>query len=62
MATQSFDEDMKIETEEQVRILIELFEEADRRPPEEPRVPSLEERLQRGARLLKEGYFDSFFL
>jgi hypothetical protein len=62
MATQSFDEDMRIETEEQCRILIEMFEEADRRPREEPMVPSMEERLQRGAKLLKEGFLDNFFL
>jgi hypothetical protein len=62
MATQSFDEDLIIETEEQARILIELIDEAERRPPEKPMEPSMEEIIQRGIRLLKEGHFDSFFL
>jgi hypothetical protein len=62
MATQSFDEDLIIETDEQARILIELIDEAERRPPEKPRTPSFEERLQRGHKLLEEGYFDRCFL
>ncbi|MDR0779014.1 MAG: hypothetical protein LBE48_06240 [Methanomassiliicoccaceae archaeon] len=58
MATQSFDEDLIIETDEQARILIELIDEAERRPPEKPMDPSISELLEEGDRLFREGYFD----
>jgi len=58
MATQSFYESLIIDTEEKVQILLKAFEEADNRPPEPPMVPSISELLERGNRLLKEGFFD----
>jgi hypothetical protein len=62
MATQSFDEDLVIETKEQAQIIIDLIDEAERRPPEKPMVPSIEERIQQGIRHLKEGKYDHLFL
>ena len=58
MATKSFDENLNIETEEQCQILLKAFEEADRRPPEPPLVPSISELIERGNRLLREGFLD----
>jgi len=58
MATKSFYESLIIDTEEKCQILLKAFEEADNRPPEEPMVPSISERIERGKRLLREGYFD----
>ena len=58
MATKSFYESLHIETEEQVRILLKAFEEADSRPPRQPMVPSIEEQIKRGDRLVEEGFFD----
>ena len=58
MATKSFDENLNIETEEQCQILLKAFEEADSRPPKKPMVPSISERLERGKRLLREGFLD----
>ena len=58
MATKSFYENLVIETEEQCQALLRAFEEADRRPPDEPMVPSISERLERGKRLLREGFLD----
>jgi len=62
MATKSFYEPLIIETEEQVQILLKAFEEADSRPPKPPMVPSIGERIERGNRLLREGFFDHLFL
>ena len=56
MATKSFYEGLRIETEEQVQILLRAFEEADNRIPEPPRAPSIEERLAEGTRLIREWY------
>jgi hypothetical protein len=58
MATQSFYEILEIETEEQGKILLKAFKEADDRPPEEPMAPSISKMLEEGDRLFREGYFD----
>jgi len=61
MATKSFYENLVIETEEQGQALLRAFEEAENRPPEEPTGPSIGELIERGNRLLREGYFDHLF-
>ncbi|MCL1905041.1 MAG: hypothetical protein FWG19_02830 [Methanomassiliicoccaceae archaeon] len=62
MATKSFYEDLVIETEEQGQILLRAFEEADKRPPEPMLVPSTEDLIRRGRKLIEEGFLDHFFL
>jgi len=58
MPTKSFYENLVIETEEQGQILLKAFEEADNRPPEPLMVPSISEQIERGNRLLREGFLD----
>ena len=58
MATSSFHTNLKIDTEEKGQLLLRLFEEADRRPPEPRMVPSIDELIAEGERLIDEGYFD----
>jgi hypothetical protein len=58
MATSSFYENLVIETEEQVQALLRAFEEADRRPPEKPMVPSIDELIAEGEKWLDEGGLD----
>jgi hypothetical protein len=58
MATKSFYEILVIETEEQGQALLRAFEEAESRPPEPPLVPSSAELIERGNRLLREGFLD----
>ena len=58
MATKSFYENLNIETEEQCQALLRAFEEADRRPPRKPMVPSIEELIKEGERWVDEGGLD----
>jgi len=59
MAIESFHTILEITTKEQVEILKRAFEEADKRGPE-PRSDIMEQ-LERGIKLLEEGYFDDIF-
>jgi len=61
MATQSFYENLVIETDEQVDALLKAFDEADKRPYPRHLVEGIDEELERGRRLLREGYFDVIF-
>jgi len=58
MATKSFYENLIIDTEEKGQALLRAFEEADNgtRPPVE--YPDTEKLIERGNRLVREGYFD----
>ena len=58
MATKSFYENLIIDTEEKCQALLRAFEEADRRPPEEPMVPDIEEIIKEGERWVDEGGLD----
>jgi len=58
MATQSFYENMVIETEEQVQAILKAFDEADKRPYPYDAVKEANEALERGKRLIREGYFN----
>ena len=58
MATQSFYENMVIETDEQVDALLKAFDEADKRPYPHQLVKETREALERGNKLVEEGYFD----
>ena len=58
MATQSFYENMVIETDEQAEALLKAFDEADKRPYPHHLVEGIDEERERGRKLLKEGYFD----
>lgn len=61
MAAKSFYENLVIETEEQCQIILKAFDEADNRA-EERMDPTTEELLERSSKLLREGYFDKYFL
>ena len=61
MATKSFYENLTIETEEQVQILLKAFEEAENRV-EKRTSPTSDELIQRGEKLLEDGFFDKLFL
>jgi len=56
MATESFYTILEITTKEQVEILKRAFEEAEKRGPG-PRSDVME-RVERGIKLVEEGYFD----
>jgi hypothetical protein len=58
MATSSFHTNLEIDTEEKGLLLLRLFEEADRRPPEPRTRPDIDELLAEGERLLAEGFFN----
>jgi len=58
MATQSFYENMVIDSEEKVQALLKAFDEADKRPYPHHLVKEALEALERGNRLVEEGYFD----
>jgi len=60
MATKSFNESLIIDTKEKEQLLLRLFEEADNGPPRPRMVPSIEELIAEGERLIDEGYFDNF--
>lgn len=57
MATESFLESLIIKTEEQLRILEELIDEANANPPKGPSSDVLA-KIRRGMKLVDEGYFD----
>jgi hypothetical protein len=57
MATKSFHENLDIRTEEEARILIRAFDEADRRPPSPPAM-RIEELIRAGERWVDEGGLD----
>jgi len=61
MAAKSFYEDLVIETEEQAQAILRAFEDAENRT-EVWMNPTTEELTAESERLLKEGYFDDFFL
>ncbi|MDR1690602.1 MAG: hypothetical protein LBR42_02000 [Candidatus Methanoplasma sp.] len=56
MAEESFYDDWRITTKEEVEILLKAFDDADKRAPEEHM--DVLKMLEDGRRLLKEGYFD----
>ncbi|MCL2510153.1 MAG: hypothetical protein FWF07_03645 [Methanomassiliicoccaceae archaeon] len=56
MAEESFYDLWEITTDEEVEILLRAFEDAKKRGPRPP--SDVLERLERGRRLLEEGYFD----
>ena len=58
MATKSFYESLMIDTEEKGQALLKAFEEADNGtcPPVE--YPDTEKLIERGNRLVEEGFFD----
>jgi len=58
MATSSFHENLKIDTEEKGQLLLRLFEEADNRPPEPRMVPSIDELIAKGEKWVDEGGLD----
>lgn len=57
MATKSFYQNMEIKTEEQVQILLRLFEEADNRPYTPPEI-DIDEVLKEGIKWAREGGID----
>lgn len=57
MATESFYESLKLKSEEELKILERLVDEADARPPSKPSSDILAE-IKRNARRIKEGFFD----
>ena len=61
MAIQSFYENLSIETEEQVQAILKAFDEADKRRYPHHMVKEADEALERGRKLLEEGYFDDIF-
>jgi len=61
MATKSFYENLVIETEEQGQAILRAFEEGDKRIEKRPN-PTSDELIAESERLLKEGYFDKYFL
>ena len=58
MATQSFEEELLIDTDEKAELLLRLIEEAESKPRAPPMVPSINELLAEGERLIKEGFLD----
>jgi len=61
MATKSFYEDLVIETEEQGQAILKAFENAENRV-EKIMNPTTEELIAESIKLLREGYFDKYFL
>jgi len=61
MAAKSFYEDLVIETEEQAQAILKAFDDADKRI-ERRTNPTSDELIARSTKLLREGYFDKFFL
>lgn len=59
MATKSFHEILKLETQEQIDLLVRLIEEADARPSEERNYPNTAKMVEEGDRLIDEGFFDN---
>lgn len=56
MAIESFTECLKLETQEQLDKIMELIEAADASLPDPP--SDILERIDRGIRLVEEGFFD----
>jgi ribosome-associated translation inhibitor RaiA len=61
MAAKSFYENLVIETEEQCQAILKAFDDAENRI-ERRTNPTSDELIAESERLLKEGYFDDFFL
>ncbi|MCL2712171.1 MAG: hypothetical protein FWD37_02690 [Methanomassiliicoccaceae archaeon] len=61
MATSSFYENLVIETEEQCQALLRAFEEAENKV-EKRTDPTSDELIERGRKLLKEGFLDHLLL
>ena len=58
MATKSFYEPLLIDTEEKGQLLLRLLEEADNRPPEPRKTPSISELIAEGEKWIDEGGLD----